>query len=416
MRSVVRSTLTWLGDPDRAPRAIAGVAVGLFLCQLVATVVLGTPQELSQTAVLAGLLIHGLVASAVVFGGLRTERGSLEPDRYPRLLGWYLGGVLASLSINVVLAGLFPTDTLAEGISWITFSGTLGASAGFVVGVTEATAIDRAVAAEREAARTEALAAQRDRFEYMNALLRHEVLNNVQVVQGTAEYLLETVDGDGEDDELRRRLEVVSRQSEDMAQVVEEVRLVSDGLENTDLEPVDLAAVLRSELRDIEDGYETVTTDLDCPDAVHVVADGLVARVFSNLFSNAVEHNDADVPRITVTVERVGDLARVRVADNGPGISERVQETLFDRAAGPHGVGLYLVDTLVEHYGGRVELTDSSPEGTVFTVELQRAAGDRRQRQPVVDPERTGGETMASTPGEHSALDTDRSVVADDED
>jgi signal transduction histidine kinase len=410
VHSAVRSTLQWLGDPQRATRAIAGPVVALFLGQLLATVVLATPQELGQAAVLAGLLIHALFAGVVVAGAIRTARGPLAPERYPRLLWWHLSGVVVALAINLVLAVIFPADSVAEGIGWITFAGTLGATAGFVVGRTEAKAVERAVSAEREVARTEALAAQRDRFEYMNALLRHEVLNNVQVIQGNAEFLLETVDGD---EELRRRLAIIGRQSEDMAQVVEEVRLVSDGLENTDLRPVDLCAVLRGELRDLEDGHESIETELDCPDGVHVVADELVARVFSNLFSNAVEHNDADRPQISVDVD-VGDAVTVRVADNGPGISERVRDTLFDRSAGPHGVGLYLVDTLVNHYGGRVELAETGAQGTVFTVELRHAAGEGAQGQTGTGPDQPAASER--TPGEHSALDTDQSVVGDDED
>jgi len=37
------------------------------------------------------------------------------------------------------------------------------------------------------------------------------------------------------------------------------------------------------------------------------------------------------------------------------------------------GLGLYLVDNLVETYGGRVWIEDNEPKGAIFCVELQRA-------------------------------------------
>jgi signal transduction histidine kinase len=37
------------------------------------------------------------------------------------------------------------------------------------------------------------------------------------------------------------------------------------------------------------------------------------------------------------------------------------------------GLGLYLVDTLVDRYGGEIRVEDNDPEGTVFVVELPLA-------------------------------------------
>lgn len=106
-----------------------------------------------------------------------------------------------------------------------------------------------------------------------------------------------------------------------------------------------------------------------------MAADDLLPRVFSNLLSNAVEHNDGARPRVDVTVETTPDSVTVLVADDGPGVPRSKLPSLFERTAEgtSHGLGLYLVRTLAGRYGGRVDLRETGPDGSVFAVELPRA-------------------------------------------
>jgi signal transduction histidine kinase len=104
----------------------------------------------------------------------------------------------------------------------------------------------------------------------------------------------------------------------------------------------------------------------------------MLSSVFGNLLNNAIQHNDTEAPRVSVTVETTAETVVVRVADNGPGIPVDRRDEVFGRgekgldSAGT-GVGLYLVDRLVDAYGGSVAIEDNDPEGAVFVVELARA-------------------------------------------
>jgi C4-dicarboxylate-specific signal transduction histidine kinase len=103
-----------------------------------------------------------------------------------------------------------------------------------------------------------------------------------------------------------------------------------------------------------------------------------LAECFAHLLVNAVEATrDVPKPAVQMTAEccsREGrDCVRVRVQDNGPGISEDVREELFSPfcSTKARGLGLGLPiarRTVTDHQG---ELTvDSGEEGTVVTVVL----------------------------------------------
>ena len=118
-----------------------------------------------------------------------------------------------------------------------------------------------------------------------------------------------------------------------------------------------------------------MTVEGEIQPEVVVWADELLAAVFENLLSNAVKHNDSDKPHIVVSVDEGDHSATVSIADNGPGVPDDRKGSIFDPGAQGEGsigqgLGLYLVDTLVDRYGGTVQLEDNDPRGTVAVVEL----------------------------------------------
>jgi signal transduction histidine kinase len=117
-----------------------------------------------------------------------------------------------------------------------------------------------------------------------------------------------------------------------------------------------------------------VTVDGTLPTTT-VKADEMLDSVVHNLLTNAVVHNDSDTPEIEVSMNTHGDSVTLQIADNGPGIPEDKKDSIFAKGekglnSSGTGLGLYLIRTLVEQYGGSVDVADNQPQGSVFTVEL----------------------------------------------
>ncbi|MBZ6495137.1 sensor histidine kinase [Natrinema longum] len=369
---------TSLLSKNRIPRYLLGFGTGLafvLLCEIV-LVFSADPRSVDKASFLAGAVTTVPFLVGIAYAGYWLRSSALSTSRYPRIAGWCLGGLAAFLFINLVLIVTMPVESWTIAASWIRWAVAFGAGIGLLIGCLEGRAIERALTAERAALRTEHLEEQRDYLDYLNGILRHEVLNTATVINGYASQVLE--EESTLDDCSREWLEIVIDHSEDMSTVIDDVRVLLQTRDGTPrLEPVNATRVLAAELRNLEnerDGVEVVTS---IPPDVFVLADDLLPRVFGNLLSNAVEHNDAVTPRITVTVEPGPDTVRFEIADNGSGIPESEIDSLFDRVesrGSTHGLGLYLVDQLVARYDGTVELAETGPDGSRFVIDLPVAS------------------------------------------
>lgn len=140
--------------------------------------------------------------------------------------------------------------------------------------------------------------------------------------------------------------------------------------------PIGVRPMLQAEIAEVRSGYPAAEIPLEgqIPD-VAVLADDMLDAVFGNLLQNAIQHNESETPRVTVTAVRREDVRRLSIADNGPGIPDERKQAIFGEGengletAGT-GLGLYLVDSLVEVYDGAVWAEDIDPIGSVFHVDL----------------------------------------------
>ena len=135
-------------------------------------------------------------------------------------------------------------------------------------------------------------------------------------------------------------------------------------------------------------GHQPLPVSLD-PDAF--------ALVLNNLLDNAVKYGPGDVKPVTVSLRADGDLVRLHVDDEGPGVPVEERERVFERfyRAGDEltrvsvgvGLGLHLVKTITEAMNGWVQVEQGpGGRGSRFTVVLPRRVAADDVAPAHVDP------------------------------
>ncbi len=113
-----------------------------------------------------------------------------------------------------------------------------------------------------------------------------------------------------------------------------------------------------------------------CPGIVGQWDRGRLEQIITNLISNAIKYGNANPIHVTVT--RNGNIADIKVTDQGIGIALVDQERIFDRferAVGPRnisglGLGLWIVKRIVERLDGTISV-ESTSSGSTFSVQLK---------------------------------------------
>ncbi len=113
---------------------------------------------------------------------------------------------------------------------------------------------------------------------------------------------------------------------------------------------------------------------------------GSLERVFHNLVLNACEAVPPESGRIEVSTRQTEEGLEVRVADNGAGIPEDIRDRIFQPfvTAGKDngiGLGLAVVQKIVQDHGGQVGVESTGAGGTVLRISLPATNGSGVARQ-----------------------------------
>ncbi|WP_176791147.1 PAS domain S-box protein [Haloplanus vescus] len=219
---------------------------------------------------------------------------------------------------------------------------------------------------------------ERNRLEFMNRLLRHNLLNSLNVVEARLEMLDGRVDF-----EVATHLDTALGRTREMIDFVETIRKITkvigenDGVDQ-ELGPIDIQEAVETRVEHASDRHPEAEFDVADLPSVDVVADDLLSEVLDNVLVNAAQHNPHSDPTVWVDVTATDDEVVVSVADDGPGIPDEQKADIFRREAKTFddpgsGFGLYLVREIMDSYGGEITVEDNDPEGARFRLTFQRA-------------------------------------------
>ena len=105
-------------------------------------------------------------------------------------------------------------------------------------------------------------------------------------------------------------------------------------------------------------------------------------RVINNIVTNSLKYMDKPKGKITMSLKDVGDFIQVELGDNGKGIAAKDLPYIFDRfyrtdasrnsSKGGSGIGLSIVQKIVEEHGGKIWATSEDGVGTTMYFVIRK--------------------------------------------
>lgn len=209
---------------------------------------------------------------------------------------------------------------------------------------------------------------------HLAAGVAHEIRNPLSSIKGLAKYFAERTPADGEAHQLAQ---VMAKEADRLNRVVSELlELVRPA--HLTYQSVDLNDVITHSLQLISQDAASRSITLAFtaqPALCRIQADpDRLKQVLLNLYLNAVHAIGRDGV-ITVAVRECGDgRVKVSVADSGKGMTAEQLQAIFTpyftTKADGTGLGLAVVQNIVEQHGGTIHAESAPGEGALFTLYL----------------------------------------------
>ncbi|MBG6234063.1 PAS domain S-box-containing protein [Pedobacter sp. CAN_A7] len=218
------------------------------------------------------------------------------------------------------------------------------------------------------------------------SMLSHELKTPVTSIKGHIQLLLRALDKETPTaltDRIKPSLIRIDKL------LVQLTRLISDMLDLTRIEadrldlrkqPLMLDVLVAEVVEDFKLSHQHHQFHLRSENNIEVSADrDKISQVMINLIGNAIKYApDSDV--IDLSLSTAGDEVLIEVKDYGIGIDEKDQQKIFERfyrVEGQNeahysgfGIGLFLVNSIIERHGGYIVLESTKGVGSTFIVHL----------------------------------------------
>ncbi len=277
------------------------------------------------------------------------------------------------------------------------------------------------VAYELAARREELCHESEDRtlaLEGIAARLAHEVKNPLAAIKGLSAHMARSAS----DPKVAERLSIVATEADRLQSIVDGFLSFSRGLDDLKVAPVkpheiarELSLLLETRANEMGVALE-VTGDAN----LSVNADGRKLRqALLNLVLNAMQASSLKA-KVRLDVTRMcGDGARIKVIDEGAGMTadvlERIRKPYFTTREGGSGLGVAVARGLVEQHGGTLSFASTPSRGTTVTIDLPSSCSMLSSSNALPNPLRAGNVLMPSTatsgPSANAAANGDGALV-----
>jgi len=213
----------------------------------------------------------------------------------------------------------------------------------------------------------------------MASSISHDLRHSLAAIVANAEFLCESHLSPGQREELYQEVRAaVSRMTELIDSLLEFSRT------RASLNPRygSLQTTMKSSLDAVKSNpeFHDVTVNIRQVGNVEGWFDHRkLERAFFNLLLNACESAHSGKGNVEVEIRELGTAVEITIVDDGRGVPEPIRQTLFEPFVSQGkengtGLGLTVVQKIVQDHGGEVAILRTSPEGTTFRITLPRPA------------------------------------------
>lgn len=208
----------------------------------------------------------------------------------------------------------------------------------------------------------------------------HELRTPLAVLKIHAENAMQATDPGEREQALQHLRQGVERATRLISQMLTLARLADE--QQRQRNPLALLQSCRDEVAELlplalrRDQELELISDSDLPDKVNMEP-GSLGMLLQNLVGNAIQHAP-DGGRILISLQRQADQLVLRVEDSGSGVAAADRERLLERfhtqgSSQGAGLGLSIVQRIVERHQGNLQLGDSPLGGLLVQVSLPLA-------------------------------------------
>jgi signal transduction histidine kinase len=230
-----------------------------------------------------------------------------------------------------------------------------------------------------------------DKARYQQAIhfVTHEMRSPLTAIQGSSELMGRY----NLNDEKRKQIaEMINSESKRLARMIQtflDIERLTDGHTEIRSEVFSAAELLRAcveRARPLADRKQ-MEIRTGAVDDISLKGDReLMEYAVYNLLTNAVKYSPAETT-VTVSLRQDGQQIRLAVNDQGIGMDEKELRSIFQKfyrtkkaensgEAGT-GIGLSIVEQIVSHHGGKMEVSSTPGQGSCFTMVLPVASVSR---------------------------------------
>ena len=219
-------------------------------------------------------------------------------------------------------------------------------------------------------------------------IISHDLAGPLGMIQNLTALLAEELQHK-ESEDIKNLISLIERTSKQGSKLIQEF-ITQEFLEstNTDMrkQRIDIVQMTRSVMKQYYESASRINKVFE----LHTSADSILMELdenkfmqaINNLISNAIKFTP-DGGIITVSVEEEEEAVLFKVADDGIGIPERFHATLFDKFTNARrpgikgepsiGLGMSIVQTIVEWHHGRIWFESEENKGTTFYISLPKS-------------------------------------------